>query len=459
MKGSMKPIVKEAETSHEAALSRFTPIIERAPLPIVEVQGEDHRIAYVNKAFCQLLGTARHEVLGKSFDEITPAGHDCMTVLSQVYETGFPASHEAPGDDVDSEQWLYAMWPSLDADARRVGVIIQMSRAESFRQNAVAIGEALLLSAIHQHELNARSVRLNAELEEQIAIRKRAEAALHEANEKLSHEAVYLEKQVAERTHALSETVAELEGFSYSIAHDMRAPLVSMQGFASILLDDYRGCLDAVAIDYLERIANSASRMNRLIQDALNYTRVQEGDAALEPVDLSRFVPALIGGYPDFQSPKMHIQIEGRLPTVLGHEGFLTQCISNLLSNAAKFVAAGVTPTVRIWSSETPDVSTESSLGFSAAVAATGDTGRVRVWFEDNGIGVAAKDRARVFRMFDRINPPEEFGGTGVGMAIVRKAVHRMGGAIDFESTPGCGSKFWIDLKGAARRVPTVTTQ
>jgi signal transduction histidine kinase len=351
------------------------------------------------------------------------------------------------------------MWPSLDADSQRVGVIIQLTKAESFRENAVAISEALLLSVLHQHELNAQAVRLNAELEEQIVVRKSTEAALHEANLELSHQAANLERQVAERTFTLSETVAELEGFSYSIAHDMRAPLRGMQGFARILIDDYSERMDPRALDYLARIAGSASRMDHLIQDALNYTRVLRGDAALVPVDLSRFVPDLIAAYPDFQPPKIRVQIDGCLPTVLGHEGFLTQCISNLLSNAVKFVAPGVTPNVRIWSEAGPAASTESPFAFSSTEIGSATTAMVRVWFEDNGIGVATKDRARVFRMFDRINPSEDFGGTGVGMAIVRKAVDRMGGTIDFESKPGCGSKFRIDLKRAPARSTSVASK
>jgi len=121
------------------------------------------------------------------------------------------------------------------------------------------------------------------------------------------------------------------------------------------------------------------------------------------------------------------IQIEGTLPPVLGHEGFLTQCVSNLLDNAIKFVAPGVQPRIRIW-------------------AEPGET-RVRINFQDNGVGIAAENRSRIFRMFERIHPAAEYEGTGIGLTIVRKAVERMGGKVDFESEPGQGSKFWIELR------------
>jgi len=114
------------------------------------------------------------------------------------------------------------------------------------------------------------------------------------------------------------------------------------------------------------------------------------------------------------------------LPPVLGHEGFLTQCVSNLLSNAIKFVAAGVVPRVRIW-------------------AEPRDT-HVRINFQDNGVGVAPEDETRIFRMFERIHPAAEYEGTGIGLTIVRKAIERMGGRVNFESEPGQGTTFWLEL-------------
>jgi signal transduction histidine kinase len=258
-----------------------------------------------------------------------------------------------------------------------------------------------------------------------------------------------LERLVVERTEKLRETIGELEAFSYSVAHDMRAPLRGMQGFATILLEEHAGQLDAVAHSYLERIARSAVRMDTLIQDVLDYTRVLRGEARLTPVDLDRLTRDIIATYPDWQSSKADIQISGTLPFVLGHEGFLTQCVSNLLSNAVKFVAPGVTPRIRIWAEDwTPlDQAPRHDHGGNGSGGKTRDGPIVRVWFENNGIGIASKDHDRVFRMFERVNSAEDFEGTGIGLTIVRKAVERMGGRIDFQSEPGKGSQFWIELK------------
>lgn len=256
---------------------------------------------------------------------------------------------------------------------------------------------------------------------------------LHAAQQQLSHYATDLEKKVEERTGQLRETVQELEAFSYSIAHDMRAPLRGMQGFAQVLLEEHADRLDAAGQDHLHRIAASAGRMDALIRDVLNYTRVLRADAPLTPVGLEPILRDMLATYPDLQPERADIRIDGPLPRVLGHEALLTQCLSNLLGNAVKFVPPGVRPAVRIRAEDTP----------TPAV--------VRLWIADNGIGIAEKDRGRVFRMFDRLHPTDQFEGTGIGLTIARKAVERMGGKIGFESAVGQGTRFWVELKRAAQ--------
>ena len=429
-----------------------SPVINRAPLPFLELRGNTHGIVYVNSAFCRLLGKSPKELIGKRFAEIVPAGDECLSILDRAYQTGEPFAHAY---QVDAEPcpayWLHATWPALEAGVEPVEVIIQLTKLIDAHE-VTAINEALLISGLHQHELAADAVKLNAELETEIKERKLAEAALQTGNRQLTDQTDELERLVAERTEKLRETVADLEGFSYSVAHDMRTPLRGMQGFARILLDDHADKLDADAQSYLLRITSSAARMDLLIQDVLNYTRVMRGEALLVSVDLDKLVRDIIATYLNWQPPKAVIQIEGKLPHVLGHEGFLTQCVSNILSNAVKFMAAGVTPLVRIWAEartlSVPPAPWSVENGKMAADWAK-DGAVVRVWFEDNGIGIAASDRSRVFRMFERINPAEQFEGTGMGLTIVRKAVQRLGGRIDFESEAGKGSKFWIELKKA----------
>jgi PAS domain S-box-containing protein len=238
-----------------------------------------------------------------------------------------------------------------------------------------------------------------------------------------------LERLVAERTAKLQETVTELEAFSYSVSHDMRAPLRAMQGYAKVLLSDYKDKLDSVATQYLERIFRASNRLDSLIQDVLAYSRVAKGEIALHPVDLERLIEDILPNHPELQPPQVCLLVEKPLHLVLGHEAYLTQCVTNLLGNAVKFVPAGVVPQIR--------VRTELL------------NGRVRAWFEDNGIGIDPSHHDRIFEIFGQVHPEKKYGGTGIGLAIVRKAVQRMGGEVGVESELGQGSRFWFILNEA----------
>ena len=162
--------------------SRAAPIIERAPLPIVEVRGDTHIVSYVNSAFCVLVGKTRGELVGKSFAEIVQGGDECVPILDRVYQTGEAATHaHEDGSEPSPIYWLYAMWPALDADERPEGVIIQLAKATDFRKNTVAINEALLIAGLRQHELTETAEKLNVQLQREIAERKVTSAALQEA--------------------------------------------------------------------------------------------------------------------------------------------------------------------------------------------------------------------------------------------------------------------------------------
>lgn len=228
-----------------------------------------------------------------------------------------------------------------------------------------------------------------------------------------------LEAAVAERTARLRDTIAELEAFSYSISHDMRGPLRAMQGYAHTLLEEAAPRFRPKEREYLSRIARSAQRLDRLIHDVLDYSRLASSEVALEPIDLENLVDEVIQQYPTLQSGQAEIEVCRPLLPVTGHEVLLTQCLSNLLSNALKFVR-------------------------------TEPRGNdVRLWVEDNGIGIAPHNHERVFGIFQRINPDGAYEGTGIGLAIVRKAVTRMGGEVGMTSEAGRGSRFWIQLPAA----------
>jgi signal transduction histidine kinase len=260
--------------------------------------------------------------------------------------------------------------------------------------------------------------------------RKQTEEALQKAQAELKQHATKLEQMVAQRTARLSETVQELEAFSYSIAHDMRAPLRSMQGFATILGQEYGDKLDDTARGYLQRLGSAAARMDRLVVDILNYSQVVRGELDLSIVDTHKLVLDIIHSYPQFEQTHADISIEGRLPLVLANEAALTQVISNLLGNAVKFVTPGVRACVRVGAN--PEDAHDD---------------RVELWVEDNGIGIPRDLQKRLFNIFTRLHRPGLYEGTGIGLAIVKKAVERMGGSVGVDSTPGEGSRFWFQLR------------
>jgi PAS domain S-box-containing protein len=255
-----------------------------------------------------------------------------------------------------------------------------------------------------------------------ITERKRAEAALQQAKDEL-------EQRVTDRTASLSQVVAQMEEFSYSVSHDLRAPVRAMQGYAQALLEDFGDRLDNTGREYLNHIVRAGTRMDRLVRDILTYSRLARAEPSVQPVSLDALVPDIISHYPEMQPPRATITLQSQLGQVLAHEPSLTQAISNLLSNAVKFVPPGVTPSVEV-SSERPN-------------------GNLRLWIRDNGIGIKPEHQGRLFGLFQRIHPDEKYEGTGIGLAVVRKSVERMGGKVGLESS-GQGSSFWIELPAAS---------
>lgn len=275
-------------------------------------------------------------------------------------------------------------------------------------------------------DLLAQREAITIELRERAARLEQSQRELLSAKEKISRHAGELERTVAERTAKLRETIGQLEAFSYSISHDMRGPLRAMQQYSQILIEDCGSDLRPEACEYLDRIRRAAGRLDRLIQDVLTYSRFARSSMPLVLIDLEKLVREILQQYPALQPPQAKIELLNSLPPVLGHEASLTQCISNLLANAVKFVPPGRQPHIRIWTGH--------------------QNGSVQVWFEDNGIGIAPEHHQRIFNIFERINRDDEYEGTGIGLSIVKKTIERMGGDVGVESELGRGSRFWIRL-------------
>ena len=274
------------------------------------------------------------------------------------------------------------------------------------------VGLAMVRSARHLQETSEQLRSTLTEL-------RIAEEVLRSQNEDL-------EKRVAERTQRLRETIGELEAFSYSISHDMRAPLRAMHSYAQLLQTEHATGLDPEARRYLERINVNAARLELLVRDVLAYSRVAKEHIETKPVDLDRFVRELVSQSTGIEVGQGVVEVRGTLPPVLAHEAYLSQILTNLVGNAFKFIAPGVTPRVEISGGE--------------------QDGLVKISVRDNGIGIDPADFERIFQIFGRVHHADSYDGTGIGLAIVKKAVQRMGGELGVHSTVGGGSTFWFTL-------------
>jgi PAS domain S-box-containing protein len=258
---------------------------------------------------------------------------------------------------------------------------------------------------------------------------KLAQEALAEARAALERYTTTLEETVAERTSDLRAINEQLEAFVYSIAHDLRNPLRSMIGYSQVLTDDHAAELKEGAQHLLKRIQASAEFMDKLLLDLLAFGRAARAELDLGPVNVRKaWEIAVFQCTSQIEQTGAQIETLEPLPEVLGHEVTLGQSLANLLSNALKFVAPGERPRVRFWSEERGDY--------------------VRLWIQDNGVGIPANQHERVFRVFERLHG-SKYQGTGIGLSIVRKGIERMGGKVGLESEPGKGTWFWIELPKA----------
>ena len=252
--------------------------------------------------------------------------------------------------------------------------------------------------------------------------RRKAERQLETLNKSL-------ERRVRERTDALEAANAELEAFSYSVSHDLRAPLRALDGFSLALLEDYGAGLDDEATDYLSRIRGASQRMARLIDDLLMLSRVTRRDMRSQQVDLSAIAVAVAADLAaDDVARKVRFTVAENM-TVDGDPDLLDVALRNLLGNAWKF--------------------TSRTDGAEVSVGVEEQDGERRFYVRDNGAGFEKQYADKLFVPFQRLHGEEEFPGTGIGLATVQRIVRRHGGRIWAESAVEEGATVFVTLPSA----------
>ena len=263
--------------------------------------------------------------------------------------------------------------------------------------------------------------------------RKLAEQEAREGKERLHYLNASLEERVVERTQRLQTVVRELEAFTYTIAHDLRAPLRAIHRYSEILLEEFGPKLEAQGQDHARRIICGAEKMDMLIGNLLDYSRLAQSEINLQRVRPSEILTEVVPHLMADSAPLVpELAVDPNLPEVVGDRVLLHQIFFNLLSNAIKFVAPGVTPRVRVRGERLED--------------------RVVLSIVDNGIGISEDSQSKLFRVFERLGNAKDYPGTGIGLAIVRRAVERIGGDCGVESASGQGSRFWIRLPAPGPR-------
>jgi PAS domain S-box-containing protein len=377
---------RRAEAALRDSEARMTAIVETALDPIVSMD-DAGRIVEFNPAAERVFGYRRAEVLGREMAEVI-----IPPQLRDQHRSGL-GRYLAVGEGRVLDQRLELT--AMRADQTEFPIELAIARMPS--------GGPLLFTGYLRD----------------ITDQKRAESLVRIMN-------ADLERRVLERTAQLEDTVKELEAFSYSVSHDLRAPLRAVNGFSRILLQDYGSQLVPDAQGYLRMVSENAQQMGRLIDDLLAFSRLgrqQLRTQRVHPADMVR--NALHELAPEQEGREVHIQLD-ELAVCQADPALLRQVFVNLLSNALKFTRRR--PVARI------------EVGWRDM------DGEGTYFVKDNGTGFDMRYADKLFGVFQRLHRAEDYDGTGVGLAIVNRIVHRHGGRVWAEAAPDQGATFFFTL-------------
>jgi len=306
---------------------------------------------------------------------------------------------------------------ALEADAVRGRAV------EAALRDACAALEARVAAC------EADAARAHEQLQQEIQDRRRTEQSLRYSETLLRRLHEDLEDHIAERTSELTRTIGELEAFSYSISHDLRAPLRAINGFAAILRDEHADRLAGDGDALLMKIETNASKMAQLIDGLLDFSRLARAESMKTEIDMTALATSVVNELAGDEGTRRAAVAIAPLPRAVGDEAMLRQVWANLVANALKFSAPRAAPRIDI-----SGAATDSEVIYDV---------------RDNGVGFDMAQADKLFSPFARLHQAPQFEGHGIGLATVKRIVERHGGDIGADSHPGEGATFFFTLGGA----------
>lgn len=372
---------RQVEDALRKSEIRYRNLLETAPFPVVITRLRDGILRYGNRRAEAQFGIKRGEGIGRQASDFYLNAADRDQFLDRLMKETIVTDQELRLRAGDG----HTFWAQLSA------AIIEFE------------GEPAIFTSIND-----------------ISARKQAEDEVRQLNTEL-------EQRVAERTAELETVNKELETFTYSVSHDLKAPLRGIDGYSRLLLEDHAAGLDEEGRSFLANIRRGTQQMGQLIEDLLAYSRVERRTLQEERVNLPRLMEAVVAERADeIRARRVLVRTDIPCQEVIADLEGLAMALRNLLDNALKFTRNTSQPAIEIGGRQ--------------------ENASCILWVRDNGIGFEMKFNKRIFEIFQRLQRAEDFPGTGIGLAIVRKALQRMGGRAWAESSPGQGATFYLEL-------------
>ncbi len=368
----------------------YASILENSP-DFITRYDRDLRYLYVNSTGLKHLGLEKYSLIGKKHREVgvyTPDQCDFIEKrIAEVFETGMEYNGQYEWGGPGSNFWIHLLLTPEYDDGEVVSVLGFSRDISKYKED---------------------------------------ERKLFESEEEISKLNADLEKRVQERTRQLVAANKELEAFAYSVSHDLRAPLRAIEGFSKFLIDDFGSDLPEQGRRLVSQIRENTLKMDQLITDILALSRVSRSEHRSSHIDMKKMALSMLNEIvPAETLDSIKISV-GELPDIVADPTYMKQVWTNLISNAIKFTSTIERPEITFGGEQGREYNT--------------------YYITDNGVGFNPEYKQKLFTVFQRLHKSDEFEGTGVGLAIVQRIIHRHGGEVWAEGEEGKGATFYFSL-------------